>query len=322
MNLNIFSNRTTPPLFLAPMAGITDMAFRQVCKKFGADVLTTEMVSAKGIYYKDKKTSSLLAFEDIEQPVGIQLFGSEPEIMAYAAKVAEEYSPAFIDINMGCPMPKIVNNGDGSALMKDLPLAKKIISATVKAVKIPVSVKFRLGFDINNINAVAFAEMAQAAGASFITVHGRTRDQMYSGNAVYDVIKEVKRAVSIPVIGNGDVFNPESAALILKQTDCDGIMIARGAMGNPFLFAQIKQFFNKGSFDEFSKEQRLLTALEQVKAMCAQKEERIAIPEARKHLAWYLKGMKNSAKYKNKIFTTNTYSDIENIIISLIKTED
>ncbi|MDF2686240.1 MAG: tRNA-U20-dihydrouridine synthase, partial [Clostridia bacterium] len=278
MNSNIFLNKILPPLFLAPMAGITDISFRQICKKFGADVLITEMISAKGIYYKDKKTTSLLAFDDIEQPIGIQLFGSEPDIMAYAVKVAEELSPAFIDINMGCPMPKIVNNGDGSALMKNIPLAEKIIIAAVNAVSVPISVKFRLGYNKNSINAVEFAKMAEAAGASFLTVHGRTSEQMYSGNAEYNIIQKVKNTLKIPVIGNGDVFNPEAASKIHKETGCDGIMIARGALGNPFIFTQIKQYFNENKYDDFTKKQRLFTAMEQVKAMCCQKEERIAIP--------------------------------------------
>jgi nifR3 family TIM-barrel protein len=309
------------------MAGITDTAFRQICRKFGADVLVTEMISAKGIYYKDKKTVNLLSFEDNEQPVGIQLFGSEPDIMEYAAKVAEELSPAFIDINMGCPMPKIVNNGDGSALMKNITLAEKVIATAVKAVSVPISVKFRLGYDKNNINVIEFAKMSEAAGASFITVHGRTREQMYSGNADYDLIKELNNKIKIPVVGNGDVFNPESASRILKETGCDGIMIARGALGNPFIFTQVKQYLEKGEYEEFTIKQRLMTAMEQVKAMYLQKEERIAIPEARKHLAWYLKGMSNSAKYKNQIFSANTYSEIENIILNFInimnvKTDD
>ena len=301
-------------LYLAPLAGITDAPFRRLCRKYGADVVCTEMVSSRGIYYKDKKTAELLAFTEEEQPIGIQLFGNEPDIMAYAAKVVEERKPAFIDINMGCPMPKIVNNGDGCALMKNPVLAGKVIEATVKAVRCPVTVKFRSGYTAETINAVEFAKIAQESGASIITVHPRTRDQLYSGTADREIIAKVKQAVTIPVIGNGDIFTPESAMEMIKQTNCDGLMIARGSQGNPFIFKYIKEYFETGTYTLVPDEERLSEALWQVREMCKDKPEKVAIAEARKHLAWYIKGLRGSAKVRNEIMKTQTYEQTERII--------
>ncbi len=301
-------------LFLAPLAGITDAPFRRLCRKYGADTVCTEMVSSRGIYYKDKKTAELLAFTEDEQPIGIQLFGSEPDIMAYAARTVEERRPAFIDINMGCPMPKIVNNGDGCALMKDPILAGKIIEAVKKAVKCPVTVKFRSGYTADTINATEFAKIAEESGADAVTVHPRTREQLYSGTANRDIIAAVKQTVKIPVVGNGDIFSPESAAEMLNQTHCDALMIARGALGNPFIFKYIKDYFTTGEYTCIDGETRLKEALWQVKQMCEEKPEKVAVAEARKHLAWYLKGLRGAAKIKDQIMKAQTYEQTENII--------
>lgn len=305
---------------LAPLAGVTDKAFRKICKRYGADIMTTEMVSAKGIYYKDKKTTLLLDFDESEQPIGIQIFGSEPDIMAYAAKKVEELKPAFIDINMGCPMPKIINNGDGSALMKDLKKAEKVITAVVKSVKIPVTVKFRAGYDANNINAVELAKICEVSGVSAVTVHGRTREQLYSGNADWDIISEVKSAVKIFVYGNGDIFKPQDAINMQKQTGCDGVAVARGALGNPFIFTQIKALISGEQYPVWSDKQKLDTAIEQIRMMCEYKPEHIAISEARKHIAWYLKGMYGSTNCKTKIFSAKTLDDIIYVIDEYLQT--
>lgn len=296
------------------MAGITDRAFRQICRENGADVLVTEMVSSRGIYYKDKKTKELLTFSDAEQPIGIQLFGNEPDIMAYAVKVAEEYSPKFIDVNMGCPMPKIVNNGDGSALMKNPILAGKVVEAMVKATDLPITVKFRAGYTAETINAVEFAKVMENSGASAITVHPRTREQLYTGKADHTVTAAVKEAVKIPVIANGDIFTPEDAKNVMENTKCDDIMIARGTYGNPFIFTQIKDYLETGTYKEITVEEKLKTALRQLELMCEFKPERQAVPEARKHMAWYLKGLYGGAKLKNKIFEAATKQDIAEIL--------
>lgn len=305
-------------LFLAPMAGITDMAFRLVCKSFGADIVCTEMVSSRGIYYSDAKTNQLLKLLSEEKPAGIQLFGCEPEIMAYAVKKAEEYSPSFIDINMGCPMPKIVNNGDGSALMKTPLLAARIVEAAAKATSLPVTVKIRSGFTADTINAPEFAKMLEESGASAITVHPRTRDQLYSGKADHSVTAAVRQSVKIPVIANGDIFTPEDAAEVIKKTGCSDIMIARGSLGNPFIFAEIKDFFNKGSFTLPTAEEKLGTAAEHLRLMCGFKPERQAVPEIRKQMAWYLKGLPGGAKLKTKIFEAKTRDEIELLLAGYI----
>ncbi len=307
-------------LFLAPMAGITDRAFRQICKEHGADITVTEMISSRGIYYKDKKTKELLTFSNAERPIGIQLFGNEPEIMAYAVKVAEEYSPEFIDVNMGCPMPKIVNNGDGSALMKNPVLAGKIVEAMVKATTIPITVKFRAGYTSDTINAVEFAKVIEQSGASAIAVHPRTREQLYTGTADHSITAAVKDSVKIPVIANGDIFSPEDAKKVLEITKCDDLMIARGSYGNPFLFEQIKEYLKTGTYPEISVEERLTAALRQLELMCEFKPERQAIPEARKHMAWYMKGLYGGAKLKTKIFEASTKKDIYDLIQGYLQT--
>ena len=237
-----FAPQTEFPVLLAPMAGVTDLAFREICRAMGADFSYTEMVSAKGLYYGSERTASLLAASPLERPYGVQLFGAEPEIVAGMAKrLADEAHPglALIDLNMGCPARKITGNGEGSALMLDLPRAARIIESAAKSSSLPITVKFRKGFDAAHINAVAFARMAEESGAAMLTVHGRTREQMYSGKADWDIIAAVKTAVSIPVIGNGDVFSGQDALALRAHTGCDGIMVARGAEGNPFIFREI-----------------------------------------------------------------------------------
>lgn len=299
---------------LAPLAGFSDRAFRTVCKEFGADILTSEMVSSRGLFYKDKKTATLLSFDKSEQPLYIQLFGCEPEIMAYAAKEVEKLSPAGIDINMGCPMPKIVNNGDGSALMKKPDLAFKVIKNVVDAVSLPVSVKFRSGYDSKSINAVEFGAMCEEAGATSITVHGRTREQLYTGKADWNIIRRVKEAVNIYVYGNGDVFTPEDAKRMVEETGVDGVSIGRGAQGNPFIFAQIKDYIAEGKYSIPEKREKIETALRQVRMMCEFKGEKVAIPEARKHLAFYLKGMYGAAQFKNRLFSAKSFEEIEALL--------
>ena len=304
---------------LTPLAGFSDSSFRKVCKRFGADAVTTEMVSAKGLYYSDKKTAMLLAFDPSEQPVYIQIFGSDPEIMAFAAGEVTKLSPAGIDINMGCPMPKIVNNGDGCALMKDPKRAESVIKAVVAATPLPVSVKFRSGYDEAHINAVEFGVMCEEAGAKSLTVHARTRTQLYSGKADREIIRRVKETVSVPVFGNGDVFCPEDAEKMYEQTGVDGVAVGRGALGNPFIFSQIKSYFETGTYGEYDKRTRLTTALEQVRDMCRIKGEKVAVPEARKHLAFYLKGMRGAAKIKNAVFAAKSYEETEKILFDFIE---
>lgn len=295
------------------MAGVTDKTFRTICKSFGADCLTTEMVSAKGLYYKSKKTAELMSLSDSEKPISIQIFGSDPDIMAEVVPIIESCNPTAIDINMGCPMPKIVNNGDGSALMKNPKLAGRIVKAVKNVSKLPVTVKIRKGWD--SCTAPEFAKVLEANGANMITVHARTKEELYSGKADLDTITKVKKAVKIPVIGNGDIFSVQDAENMLEITGCDGIMIGRGALGNPFIFRQIKEYLNCGKTSYSpSKEERLNTALLHAKMLCENKSEHIGILEARKHIAWYIKGIPHSNEIKNKIFTAKNFEEIKSIL--------
>ena len=289
-------------VFLAPMAGVTDLAFRLICKEYGSGLLYTEMINAKALCYDDEKTKGMLKIEEEEHPVAVQIFGSEPEFIAGATEILNEHSNEILDINMGCPAPKVVKNGDGSALMKTPELAAKVIEAAAKKSKKPVTVKFRKGWDEDSINAVEFAKMAEASGAQAITIHGRTRAQYYSGTADRDIIEEIKNAVKIPVIGNGDIVTIEDAINIRKKTGCDAIMIGRGAQGNPWIFNRINHYMKTGEIlPEPTAEEKIRTAIKHFNLAIKEDGEYVAVREMRKHLGWYLKGMKKSARLRDEI---------------------
>ena len=301
-------------LVLGPMAGVTDLPFRLLCKEQGAGLLCMEMVSAKGIYYNNKNTEQLLAIDEREHPVSLQLFGSDPEIMSEMAKKIEERPFDILDINMGCPVPKVVNNGDGSALMKNPVLAGKIIEKTARAIKKPVTVKIRKGFDDAHINAVEMAKVAEASGAAAIAVHGRTREQYYSGRADWDIIRQVKEAVKIPVIGNGDILTPEDAIRMEEQTGCDGFMIARGAQGNPWIFAQILHYFKTGEhLPKPTAEEMVQMMLRHAKMQLVFKGDYTGIREIRKHAAWYTAGYPNAARLRSAINEVESYEQLEEL---------
>ncbi len=310
------------PVLLAPLAGVTDLPFRAICANMGADFTYTEMVSAKGLFYGGKNSRALLATAVEERPCGVQLFGSEPEVMAdMAGMLCEQYAGelALIDINMGCPARKITSNREGSALMLDMPLASRIISAVVKASALPVTVKFRKGFDEARVNAPEFARMAEDAGASAVTVHGRTREQMYAGKADWDIIASVKQAVKIPVVGNGDVFSGADALALLKHTGCDGVMVARGAQGNPFLFSEIKAALRGVPYERPSDTKRIETAISHVRSHVAHKGER-AVIEMRKHVAWYVRGMRDSSTLRTKLNECATQEALIALLVEYQKT--
>lgn len=305
-------------LILGPMAGVTDLPFRLLCKEQGAGLLCMEMVSAKGIMYNNKNTKFLLTIDERERPVSLQLFGSDPDIISEQAKRIEELPFDILDINMGCPVPKIVNNGDGSALMKNPLLAGEIIEKTARAIQKPVTVKIRKGFDEEHINAVEMAHIAQESGAVAIAVHGRTREQYYSGKADWEIIRKVKEAVKIPVIGNGDVWTPQDAIDMRKQTGCDGVMIGRGAQGNPWIFKQILHYEQTGELLEKPSPQEVTEMiLRHAKMQMEFKGEYIGMREIRKHAAWYTAGYKNSAKLRGKINETETYEELKELLSHL-----
>ena len=301
-------------IVLAPMAGVTDLPFRLLCKEQGADLICTEMVSAKGIFYNNKNTEDLLRIDDRERPVSLQLFGSDPDIISEMAKKIEHRNFDILDINMGCPVPKVVNNGEGSALLKNIPLAAKIIEKTVKAIDKPVTVKFRKGFGADEVQAIEMAKAAEAAGAAAMAVHGRTREQYYSGKADWEIIAKVKDTVSIPVIGNGDIFTPEDAKNMMEQTNCDGVMIGRGAQGNPWIFHQIKTYLETGMVPEkggFSEVCRMI--LRHAKMQIEWKGEKRGMREMRSHAAWYTAGYPHSASLRRAMNTVETYEQLEEL---------
>ena len=321
-------------LMLAPMAGVTDITFRLLCKEHGAEYTVSEMVCAKALCYeqKSKKSSALGATSALAQvsyeqmPMAVQLFGSEPEFMAEAAKMIEDMSyknctsecaPAAIDINMGCPVKKIVSNGEGSALMKDAALAAKIVSAVVKAVSIPVTVKIRSGWDAGSINAPEFSKALEAAGAALICVHARTREQLYSPGVDLSVIERVKNAVKIPVVGNGDMYSAEDAVRTYRKTGCDGVMIGRGAQGNPWIFEEISARLEGREYVLPTLCEKLGTAMEQLEDMVRRKGERVGVAEAKKHMSWYTVGVRDSAAARNAIMSANTVDEIKEIFLRL-----
>ncbi len=299
---------------LAPMAGVADRAMREICVEYGAGFTVGELTSSKGVSLGDKKSYSLLGCFDAERPIASQLFGRDPETMALAAKKAVEFSPDFIDINMGCPAPKVAGNGGGSALMKDPVLAEKIVESVVKAVDLPVTVKMRTGWDSDSINAVEMAKRCENAGAKMITVHGRTRKQMYAPSVDKKTIAEVKKAVKIPVVANGDIVDGKSAKEMYEITGCDYVMVGRAAQGNPFIFSEINAYLKGESYTPVSLEKKFEVLLKQVGLMTKYKDEHIAILESRKHTAWYMTGLKSAANLRRMCGEISSISDIERII--------
>lgn len=298
-------------VILAPMAGVTDLPFRLLCRRQGAGLVCMEMVSAKAIYYNNKSTEELLRVHPQEGPASLQLFGSEPRIVADMAKRIEERPFSVIDFNMGCPVPKVVNNGEGSALMKNPKLAEEILTELVKAVKKPVTVKIRKGFDEEHCNAVEIAKIAESCGVSAVAVHGRTREQYYSGRADWNIIRQVKEAVRIPVIGNGDVDSPRAAKLLLEQTGCDGVMIGRAAQGNPWIFREVVHFLEDGTLPEKpDPEEKKKVILEHAALQLKYKGEYTAVREMRRHLAWYTAGMPHSARFRQTINAMESMEDL------------
>lgn len=309
--LKIGSLELSNNVILAPMAGVTDLPFRILCREMGAGMVCMEMVSAKALSYHNKKTADLLRIEESEHPASLQLFGSEPELIGEVVEQINDNPHDVLDFNMGCPVPKVVNNGEGSALMKDPDLAFRIMEQLVRHSAKPVTVKFRKGFDAEHVNAVEIAKAAQAAGVNAVAVHGRTRSQYYSGEADRDIIRKVKEAVSIPVIGNGDITSPLKAKRMIDETGCDGIMVGRGAEGNPWIFKQIVHYLETGEeLPPPTREEKRAVAIRHAQLMQHYKGEYIAVQEMRKHLAWYTAGMPNSSKFRGKINSMETMEEL------------
>ncbi len=305
---------------LAPLAGVADRAFRELCRGYGASYTVCEMASAKGISLGDKKSAELLSITETERPAGSQIFGNSPETMAFAAKKALEYNPDFIDINMGCPAPKVASSGGGALLMKDPVLAAEIVKAVAEVSTVPVTVKMRSGWDDNHINAVELAKRCEAAGAAAITVHGRTKVQMYAPPVNTDIIRQVKQAVSIPVIGNGDVIDGMSAAKLMEETGCDMVMVGRGALGRPWVFSQINAYLNhEVILPDPPVVERMRVMLKHIEALCQYKGERVGIREARKHAAWYTKGLHGAANYRARIGLISSIEELQKIALELIE---
>lgn len=320
MKLKIGNIELENNLILAPMAGVTDMPFRLLCKEQGCGLLYTEMVSAKAILYKNKNTNELMKVTAKERPIALQLFGSDAQIVSDIAHQIEDGPYDFIDINMGCPVPKIVNNGEGSALMKNPKLVEEILTAMVKKVKKPVTVKFRKGFDETCINAVEIAKIAESCGVAAVAVHGRTREQYYSGKADWDIIRQVKEAVKIPVIGNGDIFTPQDAKRMLEETGCDGLMIARGARGNPWLFSRTNHYLDTGELlPEPSVCEIADMILRHARLQVEMKGEENGMKEMRKHIAWYTAGLPHSASIRRECNLLETMDELEKLMDLLFR---
>ena len=315
MKLTIGNVTLETNLILAPMAGVTDLPFRLLCKEQGAGLLCTEMISAKAIHFKNKNTKSLMRILPEERPVSLQLFGSEPDLMAEIAAQIEDEPFDILDINMGCPVPKVVNNQEGSALMKNPKLVGEIVSKMASAIKKPLTVKIRKGFTEGSVNAVEIAKIIEASGAAAIAVHGRTREQYYAGKADWDIIRQVKEAVSIPVIGNGDVNSPESAKRLIEETGCDGIMIGRAARGNPWIFGRINRFLETGVKEEEPGVQEVKEMiLKHARLQIEYKGEYTGMREMRKHVAWYTAGMPHSASVRRQVNEVETYEQLEKLV--------
>lgn len=320
MKLKIGNVEIANPCVLAPMAGVTDLPFRLLCKEQGVGLLSMEMVSAKAISFHNKNTLDLMQIAEGENPIALQIFGSDPEIMAQSAAEIEERPFDILDINMGCPVPKVVNNGEGSALMKNPKLAGEIVERVSRAVKKPVTVKIRKGFQESSVNAVEMAKILEASGAAAIAVHGRTREQYYSGEADWDIIRQVKEAVHIPVIGNGDVTSAEKAAKMRKITGCDGVMIGRGVQGNPWIFRELAEYDRTGTIPPRPTQEEIRNMmLRHARMQLEFKGEYLGIREMRKHVAWYVKGMKGAAKFRAQINQVESYEELEELLKMLIK---
>ena len=298
-------------VFLSPMAGVTDLPFRTICKEKGCGMLYTEMINAKALCYDDENTKKMLNLEDDGHPVAVQIFGSDPEYMGKAASIMNQYTNDILDINMGCPAPKVIKNGDGSALMRNPKLAAEVLTAVVKNSEKPVTLKIRKGWDDNSVNALEIAKIAEECGISALAIHGRTREQFYSGKADWDIIAEIKQSINIPVIGNGDVFDVQDAVNMLEKTKCDAIMIGRGSQGNPWIFNRINHYMKTGEvLPEPTLEEKISTAIKHMNLAVAEHGEYVAVREMRKHIGWYLKGLKNSARYRDQINKITDYKEV------------